>query len=42
MLKMAFAYFFHHETIKEEYREIVRDKYTSRQITEADLEEDKK
>lgn len=42
VLKMAFAYFFHHETIKEEYREIVRDKYTSRQITEADLEEDKK
>lgn len=39
VLKMAFAYFCNHETIHKEYREVVREKYTSRQITEPEEDE---
>lgn len=36
---MAFGYLFDHEKIKQEYREVVRESYTSRQIEElADCE----
>ena len=39
VLKMAFGYLFDHEKIKQEYREVVRESYTSRQIEElADCE----
>lgn len=38
VLQMAFGYWIHHETIKKEYREVVREAYTSKQITR--LEED--
>lgn len=33
VLKMAFRYLLNHETIKGEYREVVRDAYTSKHIT---------
>lgn len=34
VLKMAFSYLFNKEIIKQEYREVVREGYTSQQITE--------
>lgn len=34
VLKMAGEYFFHHESIKQEYREVVREGYTCSEITE--------
>lgn len=34
VLKMAFTYLFDHESIKQEYREKIRDSYTSEEITE--------
>ena len=33
VLKMAFAYLFNKEVIKEEYREVIRDSYTSEEVT---------
>lgn len=33
VLKMAGEYFFHHEAIKKEYRDIVREEYTCSEIT---------
>ena len=38
VLKMAFTYLFRKESIKDEYREVVRDAYTSEEITELESE----